>query len=76
MNLIKKVKQNLAVSTPELQRLLVREGLDISIQALDKAEKTEAESPRIRFDLLCTLRKVSSKSWTEFGKWLDEEFLK
>lgn len=45
----------------------------ITIQGLDAYDRETARS--MRLDVLCGLRKVAGVSWSEFGKWLDEEFL-
>lgn len=48
-------------------------GIDISNSAIETYEQM-GRSGRMRYDVLCGLRKVAGMSWSEFGKLLDEEF--
>lgn len=48
-------------------------GVDTSASNIDAYERHQ--SRRMRLDILCGLRKISGKSWAEFGRWLDEDFL-
>lgn len=48
-------------------------GVLITIQGLDAYDRDTARS--MRLDVLCGLRRITGLSWSEFGKWLDDEFL-
>jgi len=56
------------------QALRRRHGVEISITGLSGYDKPKARG--MRLDVLCGIRRLSEQPWDEFGKWLDEEFLK
>lgn len=47
--------------------------IEITIPGINGYSKPESKS--MRLDVLCGLRKLSGVSWSEFGKWLDDEFI-
>lgn len=48
-------------------------GIEISVPGIDGYDKDTAKS--MRLDVLCGFRALSGKSWEDFGKRLDDEFL-
>jgi hypothetical protein len=74
MRLVKTIRDALKVKNYGLSPKLRDEvGVEITVQGLDGYDKDTAKS--MRLDVLCGLRKVYGKSWDEFGKMLDAEFL-
>lgn len=73
MKLIEKVMKAANLDTSyKLAKLL-----NIPTQVVDRWRgkvKKGAPPGGMQFKYLCHLRRISGKTWVEFGKWLDEEF--
>lgn len=72
MELLRKVKKVADLKNYGVAKQLNEMGVKITIPGIDAYEQPSAKS--MRLDVLCGLRKLSGKSWSEFGKWLDDEF--
>lgn len=72
MDLLKKIKKAKDLKNYGISKQLNEMGIKITIPGVDAYEQPTARS--MRLDVLCGLRKISGKSWEEFGKWLDQEF--
>ena len=72
MELLKKIKKAVDVTNYGIAKRLNDMGVKITIPGIDAYERDTAKS--MRLDVLCGLRKLSGKSWVDFGKWLDDEF--
>lgn len=74
MDLLRRLREQTGLTCYGVAKALRNIGIDTSTSNIDAYERND--SARIRLDILAGLRKVSGKSWTEFGRWIDEEFLK
>lgn len=76
VELFKKTKKKIGgdIKNYSIAKRLREMGVEITVQAIDQYDKTPAKS--MRLDALCGLRRMSGMEWQDFGKWLDEEFLK
>lgn len=74
MKLIQKVKDSGNLKNYGIMKGLRGQGIEITTQGIDSYERPDARS--MRLDVLCGLRKLAGVSWSQFGKWLDEEFNK
>ena len=74
MQLIEKIRRRCGDKNYSIA-LKIREdlGIPITVQGIDAYERPEAQS--MKLSVLCGLRRISGLSWSEFGKWLDDEFL-
>lgn len=73
MQVIEKIRRKTGSKNYSIA-LAVRDlGVPITVQGIDAYERPEAQSMKLA--ILCSLRRVAGLSWSEFGKWLDEEFL-
>jgi hypothetical protein len=73
MEIIERIRQWTKSKNYGLAKSLRTLGVDVTIQGLDGYDRETAKG--MRLDVLCGLRKLSGKSWEEFGKYLDKEFL-
>lgn len=73
MQLIEKIRSKSGMKNYGLALELRNAGIPITVQGIDAYEKPEAQSMKLA--VLCGLRRISGLNWSEFGKWLDQEFL-
>lgn len=72
MKLISKIRNLTKLKNYGIAKTLKTQGVEVTTQGIDAYERPTARS--MRLDILCGLRRLSGKSWEEFGKWLDDEF--
>jgi len=72
MDLLGKIRKVSKLTNYGIAKALNASGVKITIPGVDSYERPEARS--MRLDVLCGLRRLSGKTWEDFGKWLDEEF--
>lgn len=74
MQLIEKIRARSGLTNYRIALTLKDQlKIPITIPGVDAYERPEAQS--MKLSVLCGLRRVAGLSWSEFGKWLDEEFL-
>lgn len=74
MKWIEKARKITGLTNYGLSKTLRKEGVEVTTQGIDGYFKKQSKS--MRLDVLCGLRKLSGVSWAEFGKWLDNDYLK
>lgn len=72
MKLIDKVRKSADLKDYGISKNLRHLGVEVTTQGITSYSKDAARS--MRLDVLCGLRKLAKVSWSEFGKWLDDEF--